>query len=509
MARFAMRSMTTALITGGVLVAGLAAPVAAQDPGGTATCADDADNDVRRKTGDNPETTDPPANEPKADITRYCVTAGPEASFHVSVAEPTDPLTDQGWQGATFIGWYVAIDDDTARFIDFSLAADGSAQSAGTAEVKDQDGVVQCTPNVDVTRTGYAITGVNAACLGGSTVHNTEVAMYYDRDGDGDDTDGNVVYDIADQLSGDAISIEADRELNRLDGAGRTETSVLISQREFNPGEAATVYLARNDVFADAAVGGILTDGPILVVPSCSDVPEVVQREIDRLDVDVVTALGETQAICEDVLQEAADGRDTARLGGIDRFATSVEVAEAEFADTDRVYVARSDEFIDAVAGGVLTDGPILLVPQCGDVPAVVREAIADYDPDEVVALGGTNAICQPTLEQAAGSADTSRIAGEDRYGTAIQIAQYVFPEPTAETVYLARADLVVDALAGGVLTDGPVLVVDSCGDFDDPNLRHLQAVGSEITRNAPAEIVALGGEVAICDDTLEQAGAF
>ena len=81
-----------------------------------------------------------------------------------------------------------------------------------------------------------------------------------------------------------------------------------------------------------------------------------------------------------------------------------------------------------------------------------------------------------------------------------------MFPEPTASAVYLARADLVVDALAGGVLTDGPVLVVDSCGDFTTDR---LQPVAREITRNAPDEVVALGGPQAICDATLEQAGGF
>ena len=103
------------------------------------------------------------------------------------------------------------------------------------------------------------------------------------------------------------------------------------------------------------------------------------------------------------MLTSAADGRPTRRLGGTDRYATSVRIGTAAFDSPDRVYLARSDEFIDAVAGGALTDGPILLVPQCGDVPAVVRQAISTLNPDEVVGLGGTVAICQPTLEQAAG----------------------------------------------------------------------------------------------------------
>ena len=493
-----MRSMT-AIVTGGVLVAGLAVPALAEDAGGTAQCVDDPSGDVRQKTGSSPSASDPAASEPKADITRYCVSSGPEASFHVSVARPTDPLDDDGWQGATFIGWYVDTADD-AYFIDFSLDASGSDQSSVTAEVKEGtgDNTVLCQLPVQLTEGGYAISGVEPSCFGGDEVIQAEVAMYYDRG-------SQVVYDIADGMDPQDISA-ADRTTRRLEGLDRTRTSVAISQEQFAPGDADTVYLSRDDVFADAAVGGVLTDGPILVVPSCGTVPTSVAAEINRLDVDTVTALGGTTAICDQMLTSAADGRNQDRLGGADRFATSVAIAKEAFASPDRVYLARSDEFIDAVAGGTLTDGPILLVPQCGDVPQVVADAIDDFDPNEVVGLGGTVAICEPTLEQAADGRPTSRLAGDDRYGTAIEIAHHVFPEPTASAVYLARADLVVDALAGGVLTDGPVLVVDSCGDFTTDR---LQPVATEITRNAPDEVVALGGPQAICDATLEQAGGF
>ena len=497
MARLAMRSMT-AIITGGVLVAGLAVPALAVDGGGTASCVDDPSGDVRKKSDDTL------VDDPRADITGYCVSSGPEASFHVSVARPTDPATDPGWRGATFIGWFVDTDGDGGGdyFIDFSLDAAGSETSAETAEVKKDEGdgdIVTCTAQVSLTETGYAINGVVPACFDGAQDVEAEVAIYYDTGS------GGVRYDSSDGLAPQDLEF-AERRTRALAGDNRTHTSVLISQEQFAPGQARTVYLSRDDVFADAAVGGVLTGGPILVVPSCGPVPQVVIDEINRLNVPVVTALGETTAICEQVLQDAAGNRATDRLGGATRFHTSVEIGKRQFGSPDRVYLARSDQFIDAVAGGTLTDGPILLVPNCGDVPQVVRDAIIEFGPDEVVGLGGTVAICEPTLDAAAQGIPTTRIAGDDRYGTAIQIAQYVFPEPSAETVYLARADLVVDALAGGVLTDGPVLVVDSCGDFTEDR---LQPVAREITRNAPREVVALGGDVAICDATLEQAGEF
>lgn len=490
-------------------MAGLAVPAAAQEStAGPVTCEDDLGGDTRVHGPGSPSPDDPPTVEPRADITRYCVTSGPQASFHVSVDTVTDPASDPGWKRATFLGWFVDVDGDEGGefFIDFSLDATGSFESSETAQVKrgqndeaDADEEVMCTVAVDTTASGYAISGVDAACFDGATDIQAQPAMYYD---DGDE----IAYDRGGEWV--ARDIEAaNRATRRLAGETRIGTSVAISQERFAPGEASTAYLSRQDIFADAAVGGVLTDGPILIVPRCGEVPDVVRAEIERLEVEVVTALGETEAICQQMLDSAAEGLAQDRIGGETRFHTSVLIAQDEFPTTDRVYLARSDEFIDAVAGGTLTDGPILLVPKCGDVPDVVDQAIDEYAPDEVVALGGTHAICDETLADAANGAETSRIAGGTRYGTAIQIAQYVFPEPTARHVYLARADLVVDALAGGILTEGPILVVDSCGDFEEDE--HLHAVAEEITRNAPEEVIALGGPIAICDETLAQAGGF
>lgn len=292
--------------------------------------------------------------------------------------------------------------------------------------------------------------------------------------------------------------------VRRLGGADRTETSVQISMERFEPREPRTAYLARDDVFTDAAVAGVLRDGPILVVPRCGEAPDVVKEELRRLKVPSVTALGGPEAICDQMLASAAESRYQDRISGSDRFATSAAVALAAFDTAPRVYLARADDVVDAVAGGTLTDGPVVLVPRCGTVPGVVEEAIASLDPQEVVALGGASAICDATLASAADGRPSSRLAGSDRYGTAIAIAHHVFPRGDAARVYLARADLVVDALAGGTLIDGPVLIVDACGDLDAP---HLRPVADEIGRHGPEEVVALGGPSAVCDRTLAQAG--
>lgn len=98
----------------------------------------------------------------------------------------------------------------------------------------------------------------------------------------------------------------------------------------------------------------------------------------------------------------STSGRESGRLSGASRIDTAVAISRAQFPEgADTVYLARADNSVDAVAGGVLTDGPILLVPQCGQLPAVVAEEIARLDPARVVALGGTGAVCDTILEDA------------------------------------------------------------------------------------------------------------
>lgn len=90
----------------------------------------------------------------------------------------------------------------------------------------------------------------------------------------------------------------------RMSGDTRIETSVAISQRAF-PEAAAVVYLAREDVFADAVSSAPLADGPILLVPACGQVPEITRTEIVRLQPGEVVALGGTGAVCDAVLLAA------------------------------------------------------------------------------------------------------------------------------------------------------------------------------------------------------------
>jgi len=90
------------------------------------------------------------------------------------------------------------------------------------------------------------------------------------------------------------------------------------------------------------------------------------------------------------------------RIAGPDRIATAVAVSRSAFPDgSAAAYLARADLFADALSAGSLADGPVLLVPSCGDLPPVVATELRRLSPQRVAALGGTAAVCDALLDEA------------------------------------------------------------------------------------------------------------
>ncbi|MCU1460309.1 MAG: N-acetylmuramoyl-L-alanine amidase family 2, partial [Acidimicrobiales bacterium] len=94
-----------------------------------------------------------------------------------------------------------------------------------------------------------------------------------------------------------------------------------------------------------------------------------------------------------------------------------------------------------------------------------------------------------------------SRIAGIDRYDTAVQASQATF-SPGADVAYLATGVTFPDALAASAASGGhgPVLL-------SPPNALP-ETVASELARLHPARLVVVGGPASVGDAVLAAAAA-
>jgi putative cell wall-binding protein len=251
---------------------------------------------------------------------------------------------------------------------------------------------------------------------------------------------------------------------HRLAGSDRYATAIAVS-RTFDRASAAVVASgeAFPDAIAAAALAGAL-HGPILLTRRAV-LPDGVLAELDRLGVTDVALVGGSDAIASSVEAEVAmGGRHVRRVAGPERVATAVAVAREVAASIGVVggeraaFVARSDDFADALAAGapgaagvhpVLLTSPDALDPR-------VAEAIADLGIRRVFALGGESALSDSGVVAPLRTSGVhiTRVAGHDRFDTAARVADVtVAADPngfgfTGTSVAVASGLGFADALA-------------------------------------------------------------
>lgn len=292
----------------------------------------------------------------------------------------------------------------------------------------------------------------------------------------------------------------------RLGSGGAAATAIEVSKRAFPKG-AAEVYLARLDNPVDALAASILPNGPILLVPSDGNVPPTVFEEIKRLNPGKVVLLGGKGAISDNVAGQIKTytGKDPERLAGANRVATAATIARYAYpGGNPTVYVADAlgadgKGSPDAVAAGVLSDGPILTVSSNGGDIATVAQTVKALGANRVVALGGKAVLSDATLGQVAGGAATDRISGANRYQTSVAIGKRVFGNG-AGVAYLASGTDLAYALVAGSLTDGPIILAPSKADT---NTRGL------VTAFGNPNVVALGDASSVSDSVMQVAAGY
>jgi putative cell wall-binding protein len=161
------------------------------------------------------------------------------------------------------------------------------------------------------------------------------------------------------------------------------------------------------------------------------------------------------------------------RIAGADRYSTAITVSQTSFpkaGSASAVVLATGETFPDALSGAPLAaqkGGPLLLTPSKTVDPAVVAEIHRVLAPGgKVYVLGGVNAVSDKVVAGLGLSAgQVTRIAGADRFGTSLAIAQQL-KNPNGNVV-LATGDNFADALTAapfsaiyGGATGGPAAIL-------------------------------------------------
>jgi len=244
---------------------------------------------------------------------------------------------------------------------------------------------------------------------------------------------------------------------DRIGGSDRYATAVAISTQAFTTG-ADLVFLASGinypDALSAAPVAAAL--GAPLLLTNPRALPATVAAELQRLDpAEVIIVGGPTVVSPEVEAAVRALGPEVRRVFGADRYATSRALV-AEFAPpSSTLYIATGRNFPDALAAAAAAGAqgaPVLLVNGlAATLDAPTRQLIAARSVETALIAGGSGVVSSG-LEAAldAEVATVQRLAGRDRYETAVAINAHAFS--SADRAFVATGAGFADALSGAVL---------------------------------------------------------
>lgn len=173
-------------------------------------------------------------------------------------------------------------------------------------------------------------------------------------------------------------------------------------------------------------------------------------------------------------------GSEFNRLGGTDRIGTSVTISQEGWSSADVVVLATAEDFPDALAAAPFAkqySAPILLTD-----PNQLSQATADeikrLNPSTIALIGGTGAISQGIEDELkAQDKECVRIAGQDRYQTSLEIAQYL---DAPQDVFIVSGENFPDALsiASYAAAHGDAIILSEQDGLGNDALEYIQALG-------------------------------
>lgn len=198
----------------------------------------------------------------------------------------------------------------------------------------------------------------------------------------------------------------------------------------------------------------------------------------------------------------AADEAPVHRLSGEDRYTTAIDIGQQAFPDSQTAVLVSGAEasMADGLVAGPLgydLEAPVLLTrPDL--LPQAVVQELTDREVTEVTVVGGPVAVSEDVVDTLTDMGiEVERVAGEDRYATAVAVADELGGADGEVVVSSGQAGRLADALAvsgPAAATGTPVLLVQR---------DHVPNVTAGALDDYSSSL-AIGGPLAISEDVLD-----
>lgn len=284
----------------------------------------------------------------------------------------------------------------------------------------------------------------------------------------------NPIKDTAVPTSSNVAPIEQPKTINvgkveRLAGASRYNTAVAISKSGWS--QSDYVVLVDGNNFPDALVGSsfaYLKDAPVLITPSDA-LDNDIRAEIERLGTKTVYILGNNTSVSQTIENDLKQKYNVIRIGGAEVLDTAVKVGDEvrKLKQFDTVAIATQGNFPDALAIAPFSakNTMPILFSELGRLRTDTKEALQKWGLKDVVIAGGTGVISSAVENELTSMGITvKRLAGQDRYDTALEIIKHFEPQGGYTNISIATGENYPDALTGAVLaakTNTPLILVN------------------------------------------------
>ena len=198
---------------------------------------------------------------------------------------------------------------------------------------------------------------------------------------------------VSEKVREDLKAYDADKNVERIAGADRYETSEMVAKRVVGiTGKKNTGVVASGQVFPDVLSVGTFASRegyPILLVKKDS-IPSQIERAIKDLEINKTYIAGGTNTISKST--EAKLPGVLERMAGNTRYETSVAIAKSKFGASKEAYIASGEEFADALVISPVSgkyNRPTLLASRNKNTNVPVKKYISDTRMHTITAIGG------------------------------------------------------------------------------------------------------------------------
>ena len=298
--------------------------------------------------------------------------------------------------------------------------------------------------------------------------------------------------------------VEENDEVVRLYGAGRYETGYAVADAlkdalGVEKFEAVVVATGKN--FADALAGSYLAvekNAPILLTNGKDDNVAELHAYIAANVVEggKVYILGGEGAVPATV--DAIEGYDVVRLFGDSRYDTNLEILAEAGVNGDSIIVATGKNFADSLSASA-AKLPILLVKPNAALNDAQKAILAGMK--NIYIVGGEGAVSAEYEAELAAFGTVTRVFGESRYDTSVEVAKTFCAD--VDAVVVASGKNFPDGLCGGPLAaalNAPLVLTKDGG---------AGAAASYVADNGIAGGFVLGGDGALADETVVEVFAL